>query len=84
MSYMVKRKNVEDTEEDSMEGYVTQAEAAAQKEVDLPVLNAWVRRGRVRSKLVFGRRVVYLPDVMAYDPSANKGGRGRKAAHEKK
>lgn len=64
---------------DSMEGYVTQAAAAAEKGVELSVLNAWVRRGRVRSKLIFGRRVVYLPDVMSYDPEANKGGRPRKS-----
>lgn len=59
----------------SFDDYVTQSDAAARRGVDLSVLNAWVRRGRVRSKEVFGRRVVYLPDVMSYEPEANKGGR---------
>lgn len=69
------KKKQQEGEPDSLDDYVTQSDAAAKRGVDLTVLNAWVRRGRVRSKEVFGRRVVYLPDVMSYDPEANKGGR---------
>lgn len=59
--------------------YVSQADAARQRGVELSVLNQWMRRGRVRSKDAYGRKVVHLGDVLAYDPTVNKGGRGRKA-----
>jgi hypothetical protein len=72
---MVMKKAKQPAESDSMDGYVTQAEAARKKGVTLHVLNSWVHRNRVRSKEVYGRRLAYLPDVMAYDSAANKGGR---------
>lgn len=54
---------------------MTQSAAAAERGVPLTTLNQWVRRGRVPSVSQFGKRLVRLADVMAYDPDANKGGR---------
>jgi hypothetical protein len=57
------------------EELVTQSEAAARLDIPLARLNQWVRRERVRVVEQYGRRLVYLSDVMAYQPEANKGGR---------
>ena len=61
------------------EGLITQTEAARLKGTTLSVVNQWVRRGRVRSVDLFGRKLVYRDDVLAYDPDENKGGRPPKA-----
>jgi predicted site-specific integrase-resolvase len=62
---------------------ITQADAAGLRGVDLRTLNQWVRRGRVRSELKYGKRLVNRADVMAYDPAANKGGRPKASAARK-
>ena len=67
----------------NMEGLITQTEAARLKNTTLSVVNQWVRRGRVRSVDLFGRKLVYRDDVLAYDPQDNKGGRPPKAKAEK-
>jgi hypothetical protein len=65
------------------EGLITQSEAARLKGTTLPVVNQWVRRGRVRSVDLFGRKLVYRDDVLAYNPEENKGGRPPKSKEEK-
>src|SRR5204863_9378653 len=58
-----------------LSGYVTQVEAARERGVEFHVINSWAHRGRVRTRGVYGRLLVHLGDVLAYDPTANKGGR---------
>ena len=60
--------------------FVTQTEAARERGVNFAVVNTWAHRGRVRTRDAYGRLLVHLGDVLAYDPTANKGGRGRKAS----
>lgn len=55
--------------------FVTQTEAARQRGVSFSVVNSWAHRGRVRTRDAYGRLLVHLGDVLAYDPTANKGGR---------
>jgi hypothetical protein len=59
--------------------YVTQTAAARARGVGFSVVNSWAHRGRVRTRDAYGRLLVHLGDVLAYDPTVNKGGRGRKA-----
>jgi hypothetical protein len=61
------------------DGLITQTEAARLKNTTLSVVNQWVRRGRVRSVDLFGRKLVYRDDVLAYNPEDNKGGRPPRA-----
>lgn len=60
---------------------ITQSEAAELRGLSVSAIGQWVRRGRVRSFELYGRRLVSRAEVMAYDPEANKGGRGRKAGN---
>ena len=55
--------------------FVTQMEAARERGVSFSVVNTWAHRGRVRTRDAYGRLLVHLGDVLAYDPTANKGGR---------
>jgi hypothetical protein len=71
---MAKRKGGGDVNK-----YVTQTEAARERGVSFAVVNSWAHRGRVRTKDVYGRLLVHLGDVLSYDPTANKGGRPKKA-----
>jgi hypothetical protein len=60
--------------------FVTQTAAARERGVSFAVVNTWAHRGRVRTRDAYGRLLVHLGDVLTYDPTANKGGRGRKAS----
>lgn len=55
--------------------FVTQTEAARERGVSFAVVNTWAHRGRVRTRDSYGRLLVHLGDVLAYDPTVNKGGR---------
>jgi hypothetical protein len=66
------------------DGLITQTEAARLKGTTLSVVNQWVRRGRVRSVDLFGRKLVYREDVLAYNPEDNKGGRPPKQERQSK
>lgn len=70
---MTKKK--QSAREAAPEDLITQTEAADLRGVDLGVVNQWVRRERVRSFDMYGRRLVSRSEVMSYDPGANKGGR---------
>ena len=70
------------TKKKNSDEWVTQTEAARQRDVPFHVINSWAHRGRVRTKDVYGRLLVHLADVMAYDPTANKGGRPPKRKDE--
>lgn len=51
---------------------ITQSEAAELKAMSLAAVNELVRRGRWRSELVYGKRLVYRVDVEAYEPKPRK------------
>lgn len=61
-----------------VERYVTQTEAARARGATFAAVNSWAHRRRIRTRESYGRLLVHLGDVLAYDPTANKGGRGRK------
>lgn len=62
-------------EKKGVERYVTQTEAARERGVTFTTVNSWAKRRRVRTRGSYGRLLVHLGDVLAYDPTANKGGR---------
>lgn len=53
----------------TVQGWITQLEAAELRKVTLQVVNNWVRRGRVRSKEKYGKVLVSRADVLAYEPT---------------
>jgi hypothetical protein len=50
-----------------MNDLVTQSEAAKLRGVSLPSINELVRRGRLRTKEVFGKKLVYRSEVLAFE-----------------
>lgn len=65
-----------------MEEWITQLEAATLRGVSLQVINNWARRGRVRTKEMYGKLLVSRADVLAYKPE--KPGRKPVAKRKKK
>ena len=57
---------------------ITQAEAAQLTGRSVPAVNELVRRGRLRSFEMYGKRLVSRTEVLAFEP--NKGGRPPKQA----
>ena len=51
-----------------MDDWITQLEAAELRGVAVQVVNNWVRRGRVRTKELYGKVLVSRGDVLAYEP----------------
>ncbi len=59
------------------EQWVTQTRAAELRGMTLKAVNALVLRGRVRSKDVYGKRLVNRDDIMSYEPKTkNKWSKG--------
>ena len=52
---------------DEMDDLITQSEAARIRGISLPSINELVRRGRLRSKEVFGKKLVYRSEVEAFE-----------------
>jgi hypothetical protein len=50
------------------EQWVTQTQAAELRGLSLKAVNALVLRGRVRSKEVYGKKLVHRDDIMSYEP----------------
>ena len=63
---------------------ITQTEAAKVRGVSVAAINELVRRGRIRSKTVLGRRVVYRADVLAFEPKTHKNRAAKKQSTKKK
>lgn len=59
---------------------ITQAEAAVLSGRTIPAINELVRRGRIRSFEMYGKRLVSKAEVLAFEP--DKGGRPPKAKDE--
>jgi hypothetical protein len=68
------------------EQWITQKAAAELRDMSLQAINALVSRGRIRSKLVYGKTLVHRGDVLAYEPKtknrfsadkATKKGKGK-------
>lgn len=59
---------------------ITQSEAAGLKAMSLAAVNELVRRGRWRSELVYGKRLVYRSEVEAYEPKPRKKAAKKKGA----
>ncbi len=55
------------TKSDEMDDLITQSEAAKLRGVSLPSINELVRRGRLRSKEVFGKTLVYRTEVLGFE-----------------
>jgi excisionase family DNA binding protein len=53
--------------EGEMSDLITQSEAARLRGVSLPSINELVRRGRLRSKEVFGKKLVYRSEVEGFE-----------------
>jgi hypothetical protein len=51
---------------------ITQTEAASMKGMTLAAVNELVRRGRLRSESVYGKRLVYRADVESFEPKTRK------------
>jgi excisionase family DNA binding protein len=62
---MVKKKKKDEANE--MDDLITQTEAARLRGVSLPSINELIRRGRLRSKEVFGKTLVYRSEVEAFE-----------------
>jgi excisionase family DNA binding protein len=60
------RKKATNVEADEMDDLITQTEAAKLRGISLPSINELVRRGRLRSKEVFGKNLVYRSEVLAF------------------
>jgi hypothetical protein len=50
------------------EQWITQAHAAELRGMTLKAINALVLRGRIRSREVYGKRLVHRDDVLTYEP----------------
>ncbi len=50
-----------------MSDLITQTEAAELRGVSLASISELVKRGRLRSKEVFGKRLVYRSEVLAFE-----------------
>jgi len=55
------------TESDDMDDLITQTEAAKLRGISLPSINELVRRGRLRSKEMFGKTLVYRSEVVGFE-----------------
>jgi excisionase family DNA binding protein len=55
------------TKADEMDDLITQTEAAKLRGISLPSINELVRRGRLRSKEIFGKKLVYRSEVLAFE-----------------
>jgi hypothetical protein len=63
-----KTKNLlEQRRADEVEDLITQSEAAELSGRSLASINNLVRRGRLRSKEVFGKKLVYRSEVLAFE-----------------
>ncbi len=49
--------------------FISQAEAARHLDVSRATVNFLVSKGRLRSEVIAGRKVVYVEDVLAYSPA---------------
>jgi hypothetical protein len=58
---------------DTPKDLITQAEAAELSGRTIPAVNELVRRGRIRSFEMYGKRLVSKAEVLAFEP--DKGGR---------
>lgn len=54
------------------EELITQTEAAELRGMSLPAVNQHIRRGRWRSVLKYGKRLVYRADVVGFEPKTHK------------
>jgi hypothetical protein len=54
------------------ESLITQTEAAELRGMSLAAVNQHVRSGRWRSALKYGKRLVYISDVVGFDPKTHK------------
>jgi hypothetical protein len=59
------KKNMK-VEADDMNDLITQVEAARLRGVSLASINELIRRGRLRSKEVFGKKLVYRTEVLTF------------------
>jgi hypothetical protein len=63
------------------EQWITQTMAAELRGMTLKAINALVARGRLRSREVYGRKLVHRDDVLAYQPKTkNRWSAGTAAA----
>jgi hypothetical protein len=62
---MVKKNKKVEAED--MGDLITQTEAARLRGVSLASINELMRRGRLRSKEVFGKKLVYRSEVLAFE-----------------
>jgi hypothetical protein len=51
---------------------ITQTEAAKLRSMSLAAVNEHVRNGRWRSKVIYGKRLVYRDDVISFEPKTHK------------
>jgi hypothetical protein len=51
---------------------ITQTDAAELRGMSLASINEHVRSGRFRSKVKYGKRLVYKADVIAFEPKTHK------------
>lgn len=67
VNIIILMKKKEKGESEDMSDLITQVEAARLRGVSLPSINELVRRGRLRSKEVFGKKLVYRSEVEAFE-----------------
>jgi hypothetical protein len=58
---------------------ITQTDAAELRGMSLASINEHVRSGRFRSKVKYGKRLVYKADVVAFEPKTHKAKHTAKA-----
>lgn len=76
-----------DFENRRMDEFISQAEAARQLDVSRATVNFLVSKGKLRSHVIAGRKVVLVEDVLAYNPTRpgpKRGGSKPKASTKKK
>jgi DNA-directed RNA polymerase specialized sigma24 family protein len=61
------KKKEKKVEANEMDDLITQTEAARMRGISLPSINELVRRGRLRSKEVFGKKLVYRSEVESFE-----------------
>jgi hypothetical protein len=68
---------------DKGEELITQSEAAELRQMSVAAINMLVIRRRIRSKEIYGKRLVYKSDVLSYKP-LTRNGWSKKLASTKK
>jgi hypothetical protein len=66
------------------EQWITQKAAAEARGMSIQAINSLASRGRIRSKVVYGKRLVHRGDVLAYVPKTKNRFSAPKAAKKAK